>query len=181
MHHVDDDQRFHPEDFRSYLLLLARLWLPHPLKRTMDASDLVQVTHAKAFQRANQFRGDQPAQYKAWLRQILRNAILDALKKHGTCPEQACVQFSESSSRLEGRLASCDVTPSKFVAMQEEFDRIAALLSELPDDQQQALVMKYCLGWKVSQIAEASGRSTASVAGLLRRGLKQLRGKLGER
>ncbi|REK18417.1 MAG: RNA polymerase subunit sigma-70 [Planctomycetota bacterium] len=181
MHHVDDNPSFRPEDFRSYLLLLARLWLPHQLRRTMDASDLVQVTHTKAFEKARQFQGEQPAQYKAWLRRILKNTVLDALKKHGNCPERAFVQFDESSSRLENKLAGSGLTPSTLVALQEELDCMAELLAELPDDQQQALVLKYCLGWKVAEIAKEWDRSTAAVAGLLRRGLKQLRGKLAER
>ena len=69
MHNNDDKLRFNPEDFRDYLLLLARLWLPRRLQRKMDASDLVQVAHIKAFEKAEQFQGENSNQYKAWQKQ----------------------------------------------------------------------------------------------------------------
>ena len=180
MHNDDDRLRFNPEDFREYLLLLARLWLPRRLQRRMDASDLVQVAHTKAFENAEQFQGENRAQYKAWLRQILRNSLLDALKKYGRAPEESVRQLKESSCRLEAKLAGNEPTASMHVALQEDLDQMAALLAALPEDQQEVLVMKHCLGLKVAEIAEELDRSTASVAGLLRRGLKHLRGTFAE-
>jgi len=176
----DDRPKFNPEDFRDYLLLLARLWLPRRIQRKMDASDLVQVAHTKAFEKAEQFQGENSAQYKAWLRPILRNTLLDALKKYDRAPEESVRQLTESSCRLEAKLAGDEPTASMHVALQEDLDQMASLLAALPEDQQKVMVMKYCLGLKVAEIAEELGRTTASVAGLLRRGLKHLRGTFAE-
>ena len=176
----DDRLRFDPEDFRDYLVFLARLWLPRRLQRKLDASDLVQVALTKAFEKAQQFRGENGAQYKAWLRQILRNTLLDALKKYDRFPEESIRSLEESSGRLENQLVDMGLEPGKHAMLQEDMERMADLLAELPDDQQDALVMKHCLGWKVADIADELGRTTASVAGLLRRGLKHLRSSFSE-
>ena len=171
-------QQFNPEDHRTYLQLLARLWLPRRLNRKMDASDLVQIAQTKAFEKADQFLGENDNEYKAWLRKILRNTLLDALKKDDRVLEESVRSFEESSSRLESRLAGKEPSPSTRAVLQEYLDRMAGLLAELPDDQQEVLVMKHCLGWKVRDIANELSRTKDSVAGLLRRGLLHLREKL---
>ena len=71
-----DQHRFDPEPYRDYLRLLARLWLPRRLQRKMDTSDLVQDALLKAHAKRDQFGANTDGQYKAWLRQILRNTLL---------------------------------------------------------------------------------------------------------
>jgi RNA polymerase sigma-70 factor (ECF subfamily) len=50
----------------------------------------------------------------------------------------------------------------------------------LPEEQRQALEMRYLEGWPVAKIGKQMERSEASVTGLLRRGLKKLRELLAE-
>ena len=45
----------------------------------------------------------------------------------------------------------------------------------LPEAQREALVLHYWQGCSLAEIGESLNRSTDSVAGLLKRGLKQLR------
>ena len=51
---------------------------------------------------------------------------------------------------------------------------------DLPEDHRAAVELHYLDGRTVSGTAELMGRSNASVAGLLRRGLTGLRGMLAE-
>jgi RNA polymerase sigma-70 factor (ECF subfamily) len=164
-----------PEAYRDYLLLLARMWSPRRLQRKMDASDLVQDALVKAYAKRDQFKGDSSGQYKAWLRVTLKNTLLDAIDKFERRPEQSVCQVEEASGRLELWLAAEQPSPSEPVIRDEQLELLARFLTELPEDQQEVLVLKHCLGRKVAEIAEETGRSIASVAGLLRRGLKQLR------
>ena len=53
--------------------------------------------------------------------------------------------------------------------------RLADRLAELPEVQREVLLLRYCEGWSVGAIAEHLGRTRASVASLLRRGLADLR------
>ncbi len=55
---------------------------------------------------------------------------------------------------------------------------LAAALDKLPDAQREALMLRHFHGWPLAQIAEHLGRSHAAVAGLLKRGLQQLRDQL---
>src|SRR4051812_43757149 len=65
------------EEFRSYLLLLARMQLdPGPGGR-IDASDVVQQPLLEAHARFDQFRGDDSG-LAAWLRRALVNNLRDA-------------------------------------------------------------------------------------------------------
>ena len=84
-------------------------------------------------------------------------------------------KVEESAGRLEHWIEAEQPSPSEPAVRDEQLDILARFLAELPEDQQEVLVLKHCLGRKVAEIAEETGRSVASVAGLLRRGLKRLR------
>jgi RNA polymerase sigma-70 factor (ECF subfamily) len=51
-------------------------------------------------------------------------------------------------------------------------------LDTLPADQREAIRLRYFDSWTLERIAAHMNRSLTSVAGLLKRGLKSLRGKL---
>lgn len=167
-------QGFTPERHGDYLRLLMRLWLPRRLKRKLDASDLVQDALLKAHAKRDQFDGDTHEQYKAWLRQILRNTLLDELKRGGL-PEQSVREVEDASRWTEKQFAADDPSAGSRAAREELLELLAATLAELPEDWQDVLALHYLSGLKVGQIAEELGRTRTSVAGLIRRGLDRLR------
>jgi RNA polymerase sigma-70 factor (ECF subfamily) len=57
----------------------------------------------------------------------------------------------------------------------EQLLLLADALLELPVDQREVVILKHLRNRPLQQIADETGRTTASVAGLLRRGLAQLR------
>jgi RNA polymerase sigma-70 factor (ECF subfamily) len=173
-----------PERFRGYLRALARLHLDPALNAKLDASDLVQQTLLKAHQARGQFRGTSSGEMAAWLRQILARTLADALRdlrrdKRDAGRERSLdAALDESSCRLEQWLAAEQTTPSMRADRNERFLALAEALAELPDDQREALLLKHCQGLSVAEVAAKLGRTPAAVAGLLRRGLEQLRGQL---
>jgi RNA polymerase sigma-70 factor (ECF subfamily) len=173
------------ERFREYLCLLVRLQIGPRLQSKFDPSDIVQQTLLEAFARREQFRGGE-AELAAWLRQILVHNLADAIRAFGQArrdvgrerPLRASVQ--ESSDRIESWLAAEQSSPSQRAERSEEAVRLAQALACLPEDNREALVLHYFQGEPLAEIARQMDRTPASVAGLLKRGLKQLRNRLNE-
>jgi RNA polymerase sigma-70 factor (ECF subfamily) len=168
------------EQFRSYLLLLARMQLePGPGNR-IDPSDVVQQTLLEAHAKADQFHGNDSA-LAAWLRQALVNNLRDARRalrrdKRDVRREQALAEAVEqSSARLEGMLAAAQSSPSEQAVRNEDLLRLAEALTQLPEGQREAIVLHHLQGCSLSETAHRLDRTDAAVAGLLHRGLKKLR------
>jgi RNA polymerase sigma-70 factor (ECF subfamily) len=172
------------EEYRDYLRLLARLQLDPKLHSQLDPSDIAQETLLKAHARREQFRGQSDAEKAAWLRQILANTLTDALRRfrrqQGDQHQSLEAAVEQSSARLEQWLEATGPTPADQVSRQEQTLRLAAALARLPDDQRNAVELRHLQGYSVPAISELTGRSIASVAGLLRRGLRALRKELEE-
>jgi len=169
------------EQYRAYLRLLARLHLDPRLRGKLDPSDIVQQTLLQAFQGLTQFRGKTPGELAAWLRQILARNLALAVRdfargKRDIAREQSLQQaIDASSSRLDAWLASEETSPSQRAIANEQALRLADALEKLPDAQREALVLQHWQGWSLAQIGDHLGRSPEAVAGLIKRGLKQLR------
>ena len=169
------------ERFRNYLRLLARLQLDPRLKGKLDPSDVVQQTLLEAYQARDQFRGLSEGEQAAWLRQILAHHLADELRKFRRGKRRIDLERSlegelaESSARIERWLAGEQTAPSVRADRNEELVRLSEGLFALPEDQRQAVEWHYLKGMKVAEIAAEMDRTHASVAGLLRRGLENLR------
>src|SRR5882724_8951941 len=70
------------ETYRNYLELLARIEIGRRLQTKVDADDLVQETFLEAHRNFGLFRGDQEAEFIAWLRAILATRIADLLRRY---------------------------------------------------------------------------------------------------
>ena len=186
MSHGSTGQGQAMERYREYLLMLARMHLDPRVRAKLDPSDVVQQTMLEAYQQQGQFRGPTDGERMAWLRQILAHNLADALKgirraKRGVARERSLeAALGQSSARLDAWVAAEQSSPSQRAEREEDALRLASALAALPDAQRDALVLQYWQGWSLAQIGEHMGRSPAAVAGLLKRGLKQLRVLLGE-
>jgi RNA polymerase sigma-70 factor (ECF subfamily) len=172
------------ERFREYLRLLARLQLDPRLRGKLDPSDVVQQTLLEAYEKREQFRGSTEGEWLAWLRQALAHNLADALRAFGQARRDVARERSleaaveASSRRLQAWLAADQSSPSQQAERHERAVRLAEALAALPDDNREALVLHYCQDMPLADIAAHLGRTPAAVAGLLKRGLKQLRARL---
>jgi RNA polymerase sigma-70 factor (ECF subfamily) len=179
--HTEANER--PLDYyREYLHLLVRLQLPSDMVGTVDASDIVQQALLKAHERQDQYRGQSEGERAAWLRSILANTLTDALRRatrertvFGRSLEAG---LEESSSRLEAWLSDGQSGPEQRAERNDQLRRLAESLAALPEEQRTALELRHLRGWTVAEICKHMDRTTASVAGLLRRGLRSLRERL---
>jgi RNA polymerase sigma-70 factor, ECF subfamily len=169
------------ERFRAYLQVLARLHLDPLLKGKLDPSDVVQQTLLQAYQALPQFRGTSDGERAAWLRQILARALANALRDFGRAKRDVALERSleaaldASSMRLGTWLAAEQSSPSQQAARQEDSVRLAEAMAKLPEAQREALILQHWENWSLAEIGTHLGRSPAAVAGLIKRGLKQLR------
>jgi RNA polymerase sigma-70 factor (ECF subfamily) len=173
--------------YRDYLRLLARMQMPANLQGKLDPSDIVQQTLLRALEKLEQLRGQSEAQIAAWLRSILATVLANAVRDFGRQKRDANLERSleaaleRSSACLENWLAAEQSSPSEQAQRNEQVLRLAEGLARLPGPQREVLVLRHCHGWSVEAIGQQLGRSRASVASLLRRGLKELREYLQER
>jgi RNA polymerase sigma-70 factor (ECF subfamily) len=169
------------ERYRSLLHLSARrLQLDPRLRRRLDASDLVQETLLKAHRKRAQFRGESEAEFVKWLQQILVNTCRDELRRADALKQDMRLERSleaaiaDSSACLEKCLAADEPSPSQQAQQHELCLRLADALAQLPQDQQDVVILRDLNGNSVSAIAEQLGRTEKSVAGLLLRGRRRL-------
>jgi RNA polymerase sigma-70 factor (ECF subfamily) len=181
MNHKPGEEGPTLERFRAYLHLLARMQLGPRLQGKLDPSDLVQQTLLQALEALDQFRGRSEAKLAAWLRQILARNLANAARDLGRAKRDVARELSleaaleQSSARLEAWLAAEQPSPSQQAQRKEQVLRLAEALASLPKAQQEALTLHYLQGWSLGDIGRHLGRSPAAVAGLIKRGLKQLR------
>ncbi len=181
----NDNESRDLDDFREYLMTIARLQLEPQLRDKLDASDVVQQTLLEAHQQRRQLRGQTKAELAGWLKQILVHNLMDVIRafrgqKRDIARERALdASLNRSSARLEAVLAADQSTPSQTLQCGEQSLQLADALAKLPDAQREALVLQHWHGWSVAQIAEHMGRGRTAIAGLLKRGLQNLRGELG--
>ena len=169
------------ERHRPYLTLLTRAHLNprHPTK--LDSSDVIQQTMLDAFAKREQFRGTSDGELAAWLREILKHNLADALRnqkrdKRDVRRERSLeVAIDDSFSRTQAWLAAVQSSPSQVAVKQEDLLRLSEALTGLPEAQHEAIVMHHLQGMKLADVATAMGRSESSVAGLLFRGLERFR------
>lgn len=180
MHQPPADPGQWLERHRPYLTLLARAHLNRRHPEKLDASDVVQQTLLDAFAKREQYRGGTEGELAAWLREILKNNLADALRaqqrdKRDVRRERPLEGAIDASfARTQDWLAAVQSSPSQRAVKQEDLLRLAQALTELPEAQRDAIVLHHLQGLKLAEVAAEMDRSEAAVAGLLFRGLRAL-------
>ena len=170
--------------YRNYLQMLAKAEISPQVRRRVEPSDIVQETLLEAYQKRDQFRGQTDGELAQWLRQILMHNVCDAVravhrKKRDIGRERTVGNMlHQSTARLASLLAAEQTSPSQKVSNVERILRVAEAISQLPADQQDAIVLHHLQGKGLAELSKILDRSETAVAGLLYRGLKRLRGML---
>ena len=171
------------ELYRQYLKTVARRRMGSMLNRRLDVSDIVQQTMIDAHQHFAKFAGSQDDQVRAWLRHILQcnvsTAIRDHLytKKRALSLETSINASTQSDSRQDnGKVPQTSaLSPSMQASQLEESLRLLDHLERIPADQATAIRLRYLECCSISEIAEHLNRSVTAAAGLVKRGIQNLR------
>lgn len=173
--------------FRPYLTVLARGQIPVSMQARLDASDIVQETLLEAYRKRDQFQGGQEArQLAGWLRQLLSCNLIDAFRtqrrdQRDVRREQMLPHsVDESAMGLDALLIANDSSPSEAVDKRFRALEVARAIEQLPDQQRDAIMLRYFQKTTLEEIANHMQKSKPAVAGLLKRGLATLRERLNK-
>lgn len=170
------------ESFRKHLLSLAHRELPAGLRGKVGASDLVQNTAFDAHSAFRAFRGSTTEEYYAWLRTILRNNVIDAVRQHKNTQKRAAnLEFSldTTQGRLEGeKFAIPQGSPENSAIRREDASVVAAAIIRLSPEHQKVLRMRYWEGLSFIEIGRRLDRSPDAARKLWYRALERLQNEL---
>lgn len=170
------------EAFRRHLLLLANQELPPTLRGKLGASDLVQETAVDAQRDFLAFRGSTPEECFAWLRAILRNNVVDAVRRYKTSQKRAAgveVSLASPEGRREGKtLQMPRALPDGSVIRREDASILAAMLRRLAADHQAVLRMRHWEGLSFQEIGERLDRSAEAARKLWYRAVERLQDEM---
>jgi RNA polymerase sigma-70 factor (ECF subfamily) len=167
--------------YRPLLRLMAQQSISLACRRREDASDVVQTTVLEAYRSLSEFRGRTALEFSSWMKQILRRNVLNLTRDNQAAKRDVRREqlVDNDSSVLTWRYpAAHQSSPSEHVMKAEAALAVAQALEALPEGQQAAVRMRHIEGRSLNEIAKALDRSPTAAAGLLRRGLATLRGRL---
>ncbi|KLJ01353.1 sigma-70 family RNA polymerase sigma factor [Luteimonas sp. FCS-9] len=145
------------------------------ITRDVQASqDIAQEAYLKAWQQLGRLQN--PTSFLPWLRQITRNLARDHLRAR-----RDRLVAGEAAELAIAQAADPDGCPMQRI-IDDESGRVAAdLISELPDDSREVLLLYYREGGNSRQVAALLGLSDAAVRKRLSRARRSLREDLAER
>jgi RNA polymerase sigma-70 factor (ECF subfamily) len=173
------------ESARTYLLFLANKELPPDLRAKMGASDLVQETAVDVHHDFPRFTGTTAEEFYGWLRSILRNNVLDAVRRYESSQKRAVHRETSLTALLDrdGSARCIPTTPAEkpadgSVIRREDAAQMAAVLACLPDDYRIVLRMRYWDGLTFQQIGDRFGRSPEAARKLWYRAVQKLQAEM---
>lgn len=153
--------------------------IPEPLRRLIDADDIVQDTHVEVFRRIGEFTPQGDDAFFRWMATIafrrLRNVVKwHRAEKRGGGAMPLTQQVEESMVALLDQCSASGRTPSRSIARRESIAAVRTALQALPDNYRAALWLVYLEGRPVAEAAERLNTTDRAIHGLCRRGLKML-------
>jgi RNA polymerase sigma-70 factor (ECF subfamily) len=169
------------EALRAQLIAAAREELPEALRAKMGPSDIVQETAIDMQRNFDQFRGNSAEECFAWLRSILRNNVLDALR-HFESTQKRSLDREESlagSSRAKRAVPRIDERrPDGSAIRREDAAAVGRMLARLPMDHRQVIELRYWRGLSFADIGVEMNRSADAVRKLWYRAIERLQAEL---
>ena len=176
------------EQYRGFLLMLAHRYLSERLRRRIDPADIVQLTYLEAKRDLPAFRGETPAEFAGWLRGMLKNNVATAVTRHITTQKRSLRREAETGGKPDDgsaanwiqQMPGSTTSPSGVAMRAEAVVALMEALHQLPENQAEAIRLRYMEGLPLAEIVERMGKSETAVAGLLKRGLRKLRTLLNQ-
>jgi RNA polymerase sigma-70 factor (ECF subfamily) len=178
--------------YRHYLHVLAQAQLGRHLRGKCDPSDIVQQTLLEAHRDFPAFQGSRENELLAWLRRILAHNLFNEARRFATRGRDATRELSlegfqagvdHSSQVLARGLADDGPTPSEAAAEREAAVQLADVLTRLPENYQQVLLLRLFEGLSADEVARRTNTTAGAVRMLQMRALASLREEMknGER
>jgi RNA polymerase sigma-70 factor (ECF subfamily) len=129
--------------------------LPTNARGALDTQDLAQEILVHAIQRIDTFEARHEGGFQAYLRQMLKNRVLDEVRRVARRPPGA---------PLIDEHAATNPSPLEVAIGQETLERYEAALARLKPADRELIVARVELNFSAAEIAAAFGKPTAAAA-----------------
>lgn len=166
---------------------LVQLRLDRRLRQRIDVSDIVQETMMEANRRLREYMETPRMDFHLWLRQIARDRMIDAHRRHrGTSKrsmdreQELQVRTPEQSSvDLAGQLKDLELTPAAAALNREMVQLVESALTNLEDPDSEIILMRHYENLSNQEVAQALGLSEPAASMRYLRAIRRLREALG--
>jgi RNA polymerase sigma-70 factor (ECF subfamily) len=161
--------------------------LPTSHQGVLAAEDILQQTFVQVFRDIESFEPRSDYSFFAWLKTIAEHRLQDAVKAlkrkkrggdHRRVQGQADRQAS-SVADLADMLSAGSHTPSRSIARREAVQAVQVAISSLPNDQREAIRLRFLGANSLEETAAAMNRTPDAVRGLIHRAKQALRESMG--
>ena len=161
--------------------------LPASVQHVVDVDDILQQTFLQVFWDIRSFEPQSGPSFFRWARTIAENRLLDSIKAikrkkrggdHHRVREVKDGQTGSITDLVE-MLSANSHSPSRSFARHEAIQAVQIGLSSLPDDQREAIRLRFLSGKSLDEVAMAMGCTKAAVRGLIYRGKQELHDVMG--
>lgn len=154
----------HQEKIFNYILRI--------IKNEDIANDIFQETFVKAILTIKQGRYTENGKFPAWISRIAHNLIIDYYRQE----KSENVQSTDLEELdVLNRKELCEGTVEDLIISNQIRDDVKMLITQLPDLQQEVLMMRYYQNLSFKEIAEKTGVSINTALGRMRYAIINLR------
>lgn len=177
---VQDARRGQRPAFEQLVRRTARLVYARIYLDTMDShlsEDLVQETYLIAWKRIGNL--EDLKSFRPWLLKIADSVVIDASRR-ATRRKRSGGSAKPRAAEVERVVDSQGALPDETASAHEQRRRVLEALRDLPEEYRHPLMLRYLSGADYDTIGKQLALTNGSLRGLLSRGLKLLRERLGE-
>ena len=161
--------------FRPLLRARARDSLPAPLLARIDESDVVQQTCLLVLRQFEQLRGRTAGEFVAWLLQVHQHNLLNMVDHHRGAAKRNVGREQGGDENAAANIPGQLTSPSQKAVRGERRQQLEQAIATLPGGQSEAVRMRFLEEASLAEIARRMERSEEAIAGLLKRGIAQLK------
>jgi RNA polymerase sigma-70 factor (ECF subfamily) len=171
------------ENYRLRLKRMVQARMDNRLTQRFDPSDVVQDALLTASAKLPDYLRERPVPFYPWLRRLAWERLVDLQRQHiGTQRRSVSREqppygelSNESMDRLAISIAPRDMGPLSELVRQERLQRVRQALSQLGEQDQEVLVLRYLEGLSLEVVAEVMGTSVAAIKMRHMRAIRRLR------
>jgi RNA polymerase sigma-70 factor (ECF subfamily) len=171
------------QEFRPYLLHIAREEIDDDLRAKIGGSDVVQESFAEAHRAFATFHGASAEDLGAWLREILLNNVRDTRKYFRTDKRDVARELQPVEDRAAGGIAlqlqdPHQTPPAHAVVRHEMWRRLEKIIDGLSDQQKKVLQLRQKGNRSFAEIGHEVGVSAEAARKIWARCIEEVRRKL---
>lgn len=130
--------------------------LPASSRGMLDTDDLAQEILLRAIQHVDSFEPRHEGAFQGYLRQMLKNRVLDEVRRAARRPTDTSIHDDEH--------AAADPSPLELAVGRERLERYEAALQQLKPQDRELVIARFELDFSPAEIAAAFGKPSVAAA-----------------